>query len=85
MSKDDIFDFRLSANSSDYNTKISISTPENKSKYQVLYEGNNSWIHTYQYVVEMESGQIRYCLFNQGNDVIAYNITYKTGNELADM
>ncbi|CAD8054212.1 unnamed protein product [Paramecium primaurelia] len=82
FSQDDVFDLRVRANSSNYSVKLEES--ENK-KYVLLYERSGSWEHNYQHQSNHRASHMRYCFINLENDNIVFNITYKTGSELADM
>ncbi|CAD8043887.1 unnamed protein product [Paramecium primaurelia] len=82
FSKEDVFDIRISANSSNYGVKIAEA---NSQSIDSLYDRKGSWEHNYQYQSTSATAHVRYCLTNFENDFIMFNITYKTGSELANM
>ncbi|CAD8051680.1 unnamed protein product [Paramecium sonneborni] len=82
FSKDDVFDIKISANSSNYSLKIAEA---NTQSIDSLYDKKGSWEHNYQYQSTSSNAHVRYCLTNLEKDIIIFNITYKTGSELANM
>ncbi|CAD8051422.1 unnamed protein product [Paramecium sonneborni] len=82
FSQDDVFDLRVRSNSSNYAIKLEES--ESK-KYVIIYEKSGSWEHNYQHQSNHKASHMRYCFTNLENEILLFNITYKTGSELADM
>ncbi|CAK71349.1 unnamed protein product (macronuclear) [Paramecium tetraurelia] len=82
FSQDDVFDLRVRANSSNYSVKLEESE---QKKYVPLYERSGAWEHNYQHQSNHKTSHMKYCFINLENDGILFNITYKTGSELADM
>ncbi|CAD8050229.1 unnamed protein product [Paramecium sonneborni] len=82
FSQDDVFDLRVISNSSNY--AIKLEEAESK-KYVILYEKNGLWEHNYQHQSNHKVSNMKYCLTNLEDENVLFNITYKTGSELADM
>ncbi|CAD8045840.1 unnamed protein product [Paramecium primaurelia] len=82
FSQDDVFDLRIRANSSNYAIKLEEAVSK---RYAILYERSGSWEHNYQHQSNHKVSHMRYCLTNLEDENILFNITYKTGSELANM
>lgn len=82
MAHEDVFSLRVMANSSRFYIRVAEAE---KRSYAILYEANDTYLHNFQYEVQHNASQVRYCLQNQEDTPIQFNITYKRGDEVVNI
>ncbi|CAD8159310.1 unnamed protein product [Paramecium octaurelia] len=82
FSQNDVFDLKIRANTSNYAVKLEEAVAK---RYAILYEKSGSWEHNYQHQSSHKTSHLKYCFINLEDEIVLFNVTYKTGSELADM